>query len=247
MFSFVRLKTQKAIKRDVHFGLAANPADAHDSFVSLSLSLSGRWNGCPFFCGRYIVRTELGGSATAYLWTYLLGLLSCFSVAFPGLLSLCVRAVRVTSTRPKSSVRLLASWHSLPRRAPRGRTTWCQPARMCSPRQSNLLPCHLLLLAAAQSRHAGDGARTLCAQAEPSGLCSVAAVLFWFVLVGDVWASASSLWLSLIACSILFCYQEWRQLPSRWQKLWPASWASVPSRRRPIWKHGSRFHRTKGD
>ena len=39
MFSFVRLKTQKAIKRDVHFGLAANPADAHD-FFSLSLSLS---------------------------------------------------------------------------------------------------------------------------------------------------------------------------------------------------------------
>ena len=38
MFSFVRLKTQKAIKRDVHFGLAANPADAHD-FFSLSLSL----------------------------------------------------------------------------------------------------------------------------------------------------------------------------------------------------------------
>ena len=38
MFSFVRLKTQKAIKRDVHFGLAANPADAHDSFF-LSLSL----------------------------------------------------------------------------------------------------------------------------------------------------------------------------------------------------------------
>ena len=40
MFSFVRLKTQKAIKRDVHFGLAANPADAHDFFLSLSLSLS---------------------------------------------------------------------------------------------------------------------------------------------------------------------------------------------------------------
>ena len=40
MFSFVRLKTQKAIKRDVHFGLAANPADAHDSFFFLSLSLS---------------------------------------------------------------------------------------------------------------------------------------------------------------------------------------------------------------
>ena len=39
MFSFVRLKTQKAIKRDVHFGLAANPADAHDFFLSLSLSL----------------------------------------------------------------------------------------------------------------------------------------------------------------------------------------------------------------
>ena len=37
MFSFVRLKTQKAIKRDVHFGLAANPADAHDFFLSLSL------------------------------------------------------------------------------------------------------------------------------------------------------------------------------------------------------------------
>ena len=40
MFSFVRLKTQKAIKRDVHFGLAANPADAHDFSLSLSLSLS---------------------------------------------------------------------------------------------------------------------------------------------------------------------------------------------------------------
>ena len=38
MFSFLRLKTQKAIKRDVHFGLAANPADAHD-FVFLPLSL----------------------------------------------------------------------------------------------------------------------------------------------------------------------------------------------------------------
>ena len=37
MFSFVRLKTQKAIKRDVHFGLAANPADAHDLSLSLSL------------------------------------------------------------------------------------------------------------------------------------------------------------------------------------------------------------------
>ena len=40
MFSFVRLKTQKAIKRDVHFGLAANPADAHDFFLFFSLSLS---------------------------------------------------------------------------------------------------------------------------------------------------------------------------------------------------------------
>ena len=39
MFSFVRLKTQTAIKRDVHFGLAANPADAHDFFLSLSLSI----------------------------------------------------------------------------------------------------------------------------------------------------------------------------------------------------------------
>ena len=27
------------MKRDVHFGLAANPADAHDLFFSLSLSL----------------------------------------------------------------------------------------------------------------------------------------------------------------------------------------------------------------
>ena len=40
---FARFKTQKAIKRDAHFGSAANPADAHD----LSLSIYGRWNGCP--------------------------------------------------------------------------------------------------------------------------------------------------------------------------------------------------------
>ena len=39
---FARFKTQKAIKRDAHFGSAANPADAHD----LSLSIYGRWNGC---------------------------------------------------------------------------------------------------------------------------------------------------------------------------------------------------------
>ena len=42
---FARFKTQKAIKRDAHFGSAANPADAHD----LSLSIYGRWNGCPFW------------------------------------------------------------------------------------------------------------------------------------------------------------------------------------------------------
>ena len=35
--SSARFKTQKATKRDAHFGFAANPADAHDS---LSLSLS---------------------------------------------------------------------------------------------------------------------------------------------------------------------------------------------------------------
>ncbi|OLP98130.1 hypothetical protein AK812_SmicGene19462 [Symbiodinium microadriaticum] len=64
---------------------------------------AGEVHPLPVFstCGRYIVRTEL---------TYLLGLPKCLSVAFLGQLGWCVRAVRVTVTRPKNSARLRPSW-----------------------------------------------------------------------------------------------------------------------------------------